>query len=221
MAESNLRRAVRVEAGQHDAALVGDPVAVRVLQVKEVRRHRHEHAAVPRHHAVRVGQARGEIRPRVVAPVAVGVGQERDDALRRGRGLAFERIGITAVLGDIHPATIVEGDGHRDSGRAVPRRQGRCGSRARRRSSQAPRQVTARGDPDWPAPPAGEAATDCIDDAPPIVVRVPATTPHQTTNLPSFMGGHVSAAKQEECRDSRLAASGSRRFDQGRNLLQV
>ena len=57
-------------------------------------------------------QAGGEVRPCVIAPVAVRVGQKRDDALRRCRRPTFERVRIATVLGDVHPATIVEGDRH-------------------------------------------------------------------------------------------------------------
>jgi hypothetical protein len=113
VAESNLRRAIRVEAGQHDAPLVGDAVAVRVFQVQKIRRHGHEHTAVPWHDPVGVRQRSREIRTPVVAAVAVGIGEKGDDALRRRRTRALERIRIAAILGDLHAAALVERDRYR------------------------------------------------------------------------------------------------------------
>ena len=68
---------------------------------------------VPHHHAIRVGQAGGKLGARVEPPVPIGVGEQGDDAFRLRRGLAFEGVGIAAVLGHIHPPAIVERDGHR------------------------------------------------------------------------------------------------------------
>jgi hypothetical protein len=113
MAEANLGCAGGVEPGQHDPAPIGDAIAVSVFQIQEVRRLGHEHAVAPHGDPVGVGQTRGEFRARLVASVAIGVAEPRDHPLRRGRRLAFQRIGIAAVLHYIQAKRIVERDGDR------------------------------------------------------------------------------------------------------------
>ena len=98
MTHTQLRRRVGVEARQQHAAFVRPPVAIFVLQKEHVRRASDDESAVPGRETVRKGQALGEHRPMIHAPVTIGVVQTGDHSGGRLAGPGAS--GITAVLGD-------------------------------------------------------------------------------------------------------------------------
>jgi len=98
MTHAQLRRCVGVEARQQNAAHVRPTVTIGVFQKEHIRRAGDDEAAVPGRETVRKGQAIGEYRPAVHAPVAIGVVETSDDpdGWLTGPGAG----GITAVLSD-------------------------------------------------------------------------------------------------------------------------
>ena len=111
MAHAELRGAGGSEAGEEDASYVRATVAVRVLEVKNVRCAGDDEAAAPAHEAVREGEAGGELGALVVGPVAVGVLQHGDDAGRRLVRAGAD--GVAAILRDEHPPAFIPRDGAR------------------------------------------------------------------------------------------------------------
>ena len=111
MADTDLRGAAFIETGEHNALLVSDTVAVGVLQIVHIRRARHKHPALPGQNAIGITQTGGELRPGLIAAVAVAVLKQRDPTLGRSRG-TVDRIRIAAPLHHVEPAALVEGECH-------------------------------------------------------------------------------------------------------------
>ena len=111
-AHAQLRGLARIETREHDAALIGNAVAIVILEINNIRRARDEDSAAPNRDAVGITQSGRELRALVEAPVAIGVLQQRDAPQAR-RGLAVDRIGIAAPLDDVEPAALVERHRHR------------------------------------------------------------------------------------------------------------
>src|ERR1043165_4859866 len=83
MTHAQLCRLRNVEAGQYHALFVRHAVAVGVLQIENIWRRRHEHAAAPERDPVHVAQAGGKLRPLVEASITIRILEQRDSPFCR------------------------------------------------------------------------------------------------------------------------------------------
>ena len=97
------------KAGDHHLALVGTPVAGRVLQPQDVGRSAHEDPALGTGQCRWPRQVVGEDHRCLEAPVPIDVFQPTDPS---GVRVLLATLGVIDHLGDIHPSELVEGDGH-------------------------------------------------------------------------------------------------------------
>ena len=94
------------EAGQHDAFLVGPPIAVTIAQEPNVGCRGDEHASEARQHAVGKRKAVGKDSRMLITTIAIAIFQSSDPA--RGR-----RDRVVNHLGDVESTVLVPGDRHR------------------------------------------------------------------------------------------------------------
>ena len=95
-----------LKPGEDHLAGLGRAVAVAVDKVENVGGSGDEQPAIPRQETVGEREPRGEDRPGVDRPVAVGVGEHDDPS-------AAVAVGIVAHLGDEQPAVVIPADRHR------------------------------------------------------------------------------------------------------------